>query len=337
MNRSASLGIASNTIAPPNASEEDRIGIHPEDRWDLPFLPPLATFEGAQDISEGRFDSVFGVEVDSLRSLIPLPSASPAITTPTSFPSNMDHRKMRELLDEPIPVHMSSCPSPSNLSPSSSASSGSPESRLSSSEEFYPAPGYSFSYDPTLGDSTYAPLHSFSVLTMQPGWTIGADISGYDHPSFTEPTVNPKLVVVSPPIENSDDSTEEEDEDEDEDEEMHVPASALIKKKPTKKPTPLSPTKTKRTNNTTKGRANTMTKVKAAAKKAHKKNSRGVWRPPPSLPKCCAKCKTLDGTKILVPDNSLQKEPPKRAGYRGSLLPRSVALSSSRKCAWLGA
>lgn len=325
--------------------------------------------------------SLHGHSVDSLRSLIPLPSASPAITTPTSFPSNMDHRKMRELLDEPIPVHMSSCPSPSsNLSPSSSASSGSPESRLSSSEEFYPAPGYSFSYDPTLGDSTYAPLHSFSVLTMQPGWTIGADISGYDHPSFTEPTVNPKLVVVSPPIENSDDSTEEEDEDEDEDEEMHVPASALIKKKPTKKPTPLSPTKTKRTNNTTKGRANTMTKVKAAAKKAHKKNSRGVWRPPPSLPKCCAKCKSssalsrhkttkdhfahfpherLTALKFWCPITACRKrcvvftasdvhshlinysdsipQPPKCAGYRGSLLPRSVALSSSRKCAWLGA
>lgn len=76
MNRPASLGIASNTIAPPNASEEDRIGIHPEDRWDLPFLPPLATLEGAQDISEGRFDSVFGVEGASFICSQPVPFSS---------------------------------------------------------------------------------------------------------------------------------------------------------------------------------------------------------------------------------------------------------------------
>lgn len=300
---------------------------------------------------------------DPQRFFIPLSSAPPAFT-PTLYPSNMDHRQMKEILDsELIPVPAVSSPSAvSTLSSSSSStSSGSPGSELSSSGGFGAAPTFSSTrFDPAFGDGDYDPFHSISAL--------GHHTVDY-HSSFTQNTLNPKMVMAPPPIEVSDDHSESDDEDE-----MPAPAPGPVKNTKVMRSTQLCPTKPKRTKNTKKGRANTNIKVKAAAKKAQKKGPRSVWLPPPGLPACCAECNSAGAlakhrtsekhfehfpqdrftvVKYWCPVGNCQKrcagftandvrshfidysdytlQPPQRVGYRGSLLPKLAAPSSSRR------
>lgn len=297
---------------------------------------------------------------DPQRFFTPLSSAPPAFT-PTLYPSNIDHRQMKEILDsELIPVPTVSSP-PGLSSSSSSTSSGSPGSELSSSGGFGAVPTFSSTrFDPALGDDGDDPFHSSSASGY---YTID-----YDPSSFTQHTLNPKMVMAPPPIEVSDDPSESEDEDE-----MPGPAPSLVKKTKAMRSTQLSPTP-KRIKNTKKGRSNRNIKVKAAAKKAQKKRPRSVWLPPPGLPACCAECISagalekhrtsekhfknfpqdrLTVIKYWCPVGNCQKrcagftandvrshfidysdytlQPPQRVGYRGSLLPKLAAPSSSRR------